>query len=312
MRFALLALCALILCAGCSGVSATQPPLDRSADLTPPRPQILVGVNPARLYNEFPGTDIERLFWTAFERGVTLYGDDVYAPKWTGHGLDFADCDRIVPLMLAHPMAANMSFWFPVSDHSLDKLGPTYLHWKQKGWFNAADWFFFIPGISDEVRETSEIIQNNTMYLQYKAAYPEIKWMTTREATQFDDEKPQPLADIFLPMFHMYEIEKYVCNLGGGNIDDVYAGVIRGGYISGWTDQPESLEPEWYASFWLYTLHLPPPNVPVLTTEEAGDIIGYCANQGMKYFLYWDINGLVEVINGKTVPNDLARKMVGL
>ena len=297
---------AVVVISGCS----SEPIIFRTAEISPP-PQILVGVDRNRFFEAYPGANLEQLLLLAIDYGITFYGDDVYAPKWTGSGLDFKDPDRVVPQLLAHNKAGNLWFWFPVNDHSTDKLQATYDHWTAKGWFNASNWFFFLSGISDEVRTVEEIEINNAIYAQYKLQFPKVKWVVTREITQFNDKYPKALGDIFLPMFHMFEVEKAYFQGIGSSADEAYAGVILGGYVSGDTDDPQSMEPGWYFTTWKKYFTGDPPNVPVLSLAEAGDIVPYCRTNELKFFLFWDLLGLVDNVNGTPKPNDIVFKLLG-
>ena len=293
-----------------NGCSTEEDVVFRTVEANPP-PQILVGVDLNRFVAAFPNANLEALLFRAIDFRITFYGDDVYAPKWTGSGLSFNDPDRIVPKLLAHKYGKDLWFWFPVNDHSTDKLQATYDHWKAKGWLNAATWFFFLPGVSDEVRNTDEIIRNNLVYAEYKARYPEIKWMVTREISQFNPNVPRALADVYLPMFHMFEVEKAYLALTSSCVNMAYSGVTLGGYISGYTDDPQSMEPGWYFSTWKRYFSGEAPNVPVLTMQDAGDILDYCETPGMKFFLFWDILGLLDNVNGTPKPKNIVIKLLG-
>jgi hypothetical protein len=265
-------------------------------------------VDTNRFYLDYPNGNLEAMMWACLDFGVTFYGDDLYAAKWTGNGLSFADADRIVPAMLAHPKAKNICFWFPVSTHNLEKLAVTYNYWKNKGWLDAAEWFVFMSPVADEPRLADEILYNNIGYLQFKTMFPEIHWMVTREATFITDNSLKVLADIYMPMLHWWEIEKCYHDYYNSDIYyEYHTAAIRGGYISGWLDKPWSFEPDYYANKCAEYGVVPAPFVPTFGNGATSQIPGYCRDEEIEIFLFWNLLDLLQPgLGGQPGPNSTA------
>ncbi len=304
----MICLLTIAACSGTNPVANPGPQLSREGESVWQGPQVLLGVNKDNFYEKYPDGNLLAMLWACLDFGVSFYGDDLYAAKWTGGGLSFAAADAIVPAMLSHPNAKHMYFWFPVSTHNLEKLAATYNHWKAKGWLDAAKWFVFMAPVADEPRTVDEVKYNNISYLQFKVMFPEIKWMVTREATFVNDDSLKVLADIYMPMLHWWEIENCYHDYYGTHVmDDYHTATARGGYISGWLNQPWSFEPDYYDNMCATYGVSPPPYVPTFGNGGTSQIPGYCRENGMEIFLFWNLLDLLQPgPGGIPVPNSTA------